>query len=199
MFSVFISSKEKSITKVLLKKTKPNCWEQILFSVPFSVNFWLDDEFRQLSIRNRCLQLITISSEGDRPLISTGLLFLIRSLRLKMSLWSERCFFVVSWQSQHLLVKKNKKNEKNMELEIVPDHTQMRLNTFMIRPKCAQRGYDQIQLRSKSPLIRLFRPKLPLIRPSPDHRPDCSALELLSRHCNFGLGTHWCALDWVWS
>ena len=37
MFAVFNSSKEKSILKELLKKTKPNCWEQILFSVPISL------------------------------------------------------------------------------------------------------------------------------------------------------------------
>ena len=103
---------------------------------------------------------------------------------------------------------------------MVPDQTQLRSKTFLIRPKCAQkgydqtqlrsksppirqkwapRGYDQTQLRSKSPMIRLFRPNRPLIRPSPDHRPDCSALELPSRPCNFGLGTHGCALDWVLS
>ena len=46
-------------------------------------------------------------------------------------------------------------------------------------------------------MIRLFRPNRPLIRPSLDHRPDCSALELPSRPCNFGLGTHGRALDWV--
>ena len=42
MFAVFNSSKEKSNIKVLLKKMKPNCWEQILFSVSFSVYFWLN-------------------------------------------------------------------------------------------------------------------------------------------------------------
>ena len=42
MFAVFNSSKEKSIVKLLLKETKPNCWEQILFSVQFSVYFWLN-------------------------------------------------------------------------------------------------------------------------------------------------------------
>ena len=42
MFAVFNSSKEKSIIKVLLKETKPNCWEQILFSAQFSVYFWLN-------------------------------------------------------------------------------------------------------------------------------------------------------------
>ena len=42
MFAAFNSSKERSNIKVLLKKTKPNCWERILFSVPFSVYFWLN-------------------------------------------------------------------------------------------------------------------------------------------------------------
>ena len=58
-------------------------------------------------------------------------------------------------------------------------------------------AFDQTQVRSNPPIIRLFRPKLPLIRPSPDHRPDRSALELPSRPCNFGLEIYWCALDRV--
>ena len=80
---------------------------------------------------------------------------------------------------------------------MVPDQTQLRSKTFLIRPRCARRGYDQTQVRSNPPMIRLFRPNRPLIRLSPDHRPDCSALEFPSRPCNFGLGTHGCALDWV--
>ena len=88
-----------------------------------------------------------------------------------MSLWSEHCFIVAFWQSQHLSVKKILKNEA---LEVVPDQTQLRLKTFLIRHKCARRGYYQTQLRSKSPLIRLFRSNWPLIRPSPDHGPDFS-------------------------
>ena len=39
MFAVFNSSKEKLIIKVLLKKMKPSCSEQIIFNVPFSVYF----------------------------------------------------------------------------------------------------------------------------------------------------------------
>ena len=74
------------------------------------------------------------------------------------------------------------------------DQTQLRSELPLIRPKCARRGYDQTQVRSNPPMIRLFRP---LIRPSPDNRPDCSVLEISSRPCNFGLGTHGCALDWV--
>ena len=53
MFAVFNPSKENSIIKVLLKKLKPNCKEQIVFIVPFSVYISDSmDEFRQLSIRN---------------------------------------------------------------------------------------------------------------------------------------------------
>ena len=123
--------------------------------------------------------------------------------------------------------KKQKNEKKNEALEMVPDQNQLRSKTFLIRPKCARFGYDQTQMRSKRlwsdpialdiacdqtsqtkltsdqtisrPRSRLFRSKFPLNRPSPDHRPDCSALELPSRPCNFGLGTHGCALDWVWS
>ena len=36
MFAVFISSEEKPTIKVLQKKMKPNCWKQILFSVPLT-------------------------------------------------------------------------------------------------------------------------------------------------------------------
>ena len=61
-----------------------------------------------------------------------------------MSLWSESCFLAASCQSQHLSVKKKTKKKWK---------------------KCARNGpwsdpiafediYDQIQLRSKSPLIR---------------------------------------------
>ena len=59
---------------------------------------------------------------------------------------------------------------------MVPDQTQLRSKTFLIRPKRARRGYDQTKLRSKLPLIRpkcarrgydqtQFRSKLPRIRP----------------------------------
>ena len=98
------------------------------------------------------------------------------------------------------------------------DQTQLRSKSPLIRQKCARRGYDQTQMRSNPPMTfptfqtkltsdrtisrpwsRLFRPKLPLIRPYPDHGPDRSALELPKRPCNFGLGTQGCAVDWVWS
>ena len=59
---------------------------------------------------------------------------------------------------------------------MVPDQTQLRSKVFLIRPKCARRGYYQTQLRSKVPLIRpksarrgydqtQLRSKSPLIRP----------------------------------
>ena len=61
----------------------------------------------------------------------------------------------------------------------VYDQTQLRSNALLIRPNCARTLYDQIQLRSNSlwsdpsaleeVMIRLSRPKWPLIRPSPDH------------------------------
>ena len=90
--------------------------------------------------------------------------------------------------------------KKNKALEMVPDQTQLRSKTFLIRPNCARTVYDQTQLRSNAILIRpncartlydqiqlrsnslwsdpsaleevmirLSRPKWPLIRPSPDH------------------------------
>ena len=114
-----------------------------------------------------------------------------------MSLWSERCFIVASWQSQRHSVK-TKKNEKSKALEMVNDQTQLRSKTFVIRPICARTVYDQTQLlssallirancartvydqtqvRSNMPMIRLFRPNWTLNRPTPDHGPDCSALK----------------------
>ena len=65
-------------------------------------------------------------------------------------------------------------------VEVASDQTQVRSKRFMIRPNCArirlwldpialEVGSDQTQVRSNPPMIRLFRPKWPLIRPSPDH------------------------------
>ena len=150
MFAVFNSSKEKSIIKVLLKKRKPNCWEQIFLVYRLLYSSDSMDEFRQLCIRD-----IVVSSF---PLKGTSLcyqldpFFLIRAIGLQTSLWS-RCFNVASWLSQHLSVKKQKMKKK--ALEIVPDQTQLRSKSFLIRPKSARRVYDQTQLRSKLPLIRL--------------------------------------------
>ena len=170
------------------------------------------DEFRHFSIWN-----IVVSCWSKFLLMGTGLcyqldsFFLIRAIGLMMGLWWERCFLAASWQSQHLSVNKNKKIEKNNALEMVLDQTQLRSKTFLIRPKCAWSGYDQTQLRSKSALIR---PKCTRIRLWSDFSDQIdlwsdhlltivqtffSALELPSRPCSFGLWTHGCALDWVWS
>ena len=168
------------------------------------------DEFRHFSTWN-----IVVSSWSKFLLKGTGLcylldsFFLIWAIGLLMSLWSERCFMAASWQSQHLWVKKKTKQKKKI-IEMVPDQTQLRSKTLLIRPKMRSKrlwsdsiapevASDQTQVRSNPPMIRIFRPNRPLIRPSPDHRPDRSALELPSRPCNFGLGTHGCALNWVWS
>ena len=87
------------------------------------------------------------------------------------------------------LSKKKTKNEKKLR----------RSKWSLIRPNCDRTGYDQTQVRLNALPIRLFKPNCPLTRPTPDYSPDCSPLELPSRPCNFGLGTHGCALGWVWS
>ena len=57
----------------------------------------------------------------------------------------------------------------------------------------------QTMVQNIKTMIRPFRPNWPLIRPRSHHGPAYCALEPLSRPCNFGLGTHGSALDWVWS
>ena len=80
------------------------------------------------------------------------------------------------------------------------DQTQLRSKTFLIRPNCARAVYDPTQVGALEYAYNQTYPNWPLTRPTPDHGPDCfSALELPSRPCNFGLGTHGCAFDWVWS
>ena len=86
----------------------------------------------------------------------------------------------------------------SIALECASDQTQLRSNSlwsdpialelFMIRPKCARRGYDQTFQTKMTSDQTISRPWS-----------DRSALELPKRPCNFGLGTHGCALDWVWS
>ena len=161
MIAVFKSSQEKLYIKVLLKKTKPNCWEKILFSVPISLNFWLNGWVQTaFHEKQNGLQLIKISSEGDRPLLSAGLLFADQSYRtLNESLI--RTLLYGCLLAEVTSLSKKKKMKKNNAIEMVPDQTKLRSKTVVIRPKCARRGYDQTQLRSKSPLIR---PKCAQIR-----------------------------------
>ena len=92
-------------------------------------------------------------------MLSAGLLYLIRAIRIYMSLWSELCFIVASWQSQHLSVKKNQKKWKQwgtrngpwsdpIAFKHISDQTQLRSNRlwsdpialepFMTRLKCTR-------------------------------------------------------------
>ena len=97
------------------------------------------------------LQLIKVSSEGDRPLLSAGLIFSDQSYRTyDGSLIRTLLCGCLLAEPTSL----SKKIEKINALVMVPDQTQLRSKTFLIRPKCAIRCYDQTQLRSKLPLIR---------------------------------------------
>ena len=152
------------------------------------------DELRQLSIRN-----VVVSSWSKFLLKGTGLSYLLDSFfsdqsnrTLDESLIRKLLFGCLLAEPTSFSKKKTKKNEKNNALEMVPDQTQLRSKTFMIRSNCTrsrlwsdksalESAYDQTQLRSNEiasdqtqvrsnpPMIRLFRPKWPLIRPSPDH------------------------------
>ena len=82
---------------------------------------------------------------------------------------------------------------------MVPDQTQLRLKTFMIRSNCARNCLWWDPSALESAYDQTFQTKMTsdqtICRPWSDR----SALELPKRPCNFGLGTHGCALDWVWS
>ena len=84
-------------------------------------------------------------------------------------------------------------------LEVASGQTKVRSKRLWSDPIALEVASDQTQVRLNPPMIRLLGPQRPLIRPSPDHGPDRKDLELPKRPCNFGLGTHGCALDWVWS
>ena len=89
------------------------------------------------------------------------------------------------------------------------DQTQVRSNALLIRPNCARTLYDQTQVRSNSlwsdssaleyVYDQTFQTKMTSDQTISRPWSDRSALELPKRPCNFGLGTHGCALDWVWS
>ena len=92
--------------------------------------------------------------------------------------------FFGSWQihNHQLIRKKCKKNcSDSSVLDMASDKTQVRSNQPLIR-----------SLRPKRPLTRPSRPNWLLIRPKSDNGQDYFALELLSRSCNFGLGTRVC-------
>ena len=160
------------------------------------------DEFRQLCIWN-----IVVSSWSTFLLKGTG--SLIRTLlcgcllaeptSLNKKTKNEKKIMRSKWSPiRPNCVRKNFWSDASA-LEVASDQTKMPSKRLWSDPIALEVGSDQTQVLSNPPMIRLFRPNRPLIRQSPDHRPDCSALELPSRTCNFGLGTHGCALDWVWS
>ena len=105
-------------------------------------------------MKHRGLQLIKVSSEGDRPLLSAGLLFSDQSYRTYDGSLIRTLVCGCLLAEPTSFSKKTKKIEKNNALEMVPDQTQLRSKTFLIRPKCSRGSYDQTQLRSKLPLIR---------------------------------------------
>ena len=104
-------------------------------------------------MKHRGLQLIKVSSEEDRPLLSAGLLFYDQIYRTYGGSLIRTLLCGCLLAEPTSLSKKQNKLKKNA-LKMVPDQIQLRSKTFLIRPKCARRGYDQTQLRSKSPLIR---------------------------------------------
>ena len=80
---------------------------------------------------------------------------------------------------------------------------------FCLRYSDPNRGIEMIRLnpyktqpiqwfRLKT-MIRPSRPNWPLIRPKSDHGSENCALDPLPTPCYFGLGSHGCALHWVWS
>ena len=128
----------------MLKKTKPSVESK--FYLLYRLVYISDSmvEFIQLSIRN-----IVVSSWSKLPLKGTGLcyqlysFFLIRANGVQMSLWSECCFIVPSWLSQHLSVKNEKRRSK---LSLIRPNCVRKhfwsdpspLEEVMIRPNCAR-------------------------------------------------------------
>ena len=163
---------------------------------------------------------------GDRSFPSAGLFFCWSELSDFRWVSDQNAALLLSLANASIFNKKQKKEKiRHSKLSLIRPNCFRKhlwsdpsaLEQVMIRPNCArsclwsdpsslESAYGQtFQTKLTSdqtisrPLSRLIRPKLPPIRPSPGHHPDCSALELQSRPCNFGLGTHGCALDWVWS
>ena len=107
----------------------------------------------------------------------------MRSIRL----WSDPIALEVA--SDQTEVRSKRLWSDPIALEVASYQTIVRSKRLWSDPIALDVASDQTQVRSNPPMIRLFRPKWHLIRPSPDHGPDRSALELPKRHCNFGLGT----------
>ena len=84
-------------------------------------------------------------------------------------------------------------------LEVASDQTQVRSKRFMIRPNCARIRLWSDPSALESAYDQTFQTKMTSDQTISRPWSDRSALEIRKRPCNFGLGTHGCALDWVWS
>ena len=129
------------------------------------------DELRQLSIRN-----VVVCSWPKFLLNETGLSYLLDSFFsdqsyriLDESLIRKLLFGCLLAEPTSFSTKKTKKLKQIM-----------RSKWSLIRPNCVWRhlwsdpialevASDQTKVSSNPPMIRPFRPKWPLIRPSPDH------------------------------
>ena len=84
-------------------------------------------------------------------------------------------------------------------LKVASDQTKVRSNPPMIRPNCARNCLWSDPSALESAYDQTFQTKMTSDQTISRPWSDRSALELPKRPCNFGLGTHGCALDWVWS
>ena len=181
------------------------------------------DEIRQLSIRN-----VVVSSWSKFLLKGTGLSYLLDSFFFWSELsdfrWvsdQKAAFWLPLGRANIFQQKRNKKNEKKImrskwslirtncvwrhllsdpiALEVASDQTKVRSNPPMIRPNCARNFLWSDPSALESAYDQTFQTKMTSDQTISRPWSDRSALEVPKRPCNFGLGTHGCALDWVWS
>ena len=222
MFTVVNSSKEKSILKVLLKKQNPTVENKfyLVYRLVYNSdsNGWVKTAFHK---KRRGLQLIKISSKRDRPQLSAGLFFSDQSYRtLEKSLIRKLLFGCLLAEPTSFSKKNKKKMKKIMRskwslirpncvwrhlcsdpiaLEVASDQTKVRSNPPIIRPNCARNCLWSDPSAFESAYDQTFQTKTTSDQTISRPWSDRSALELPKRPCNFGLGTHGCALDWVLS
>ena len=84
-------------------------------------------------------------------------------------------------------------------LEVASDQTKVRSNPPMIRPNCARNCLWSDPSALEIAYDQTFQTKMTSDQTISRPWSDRSALELPKRPCDFGLGTHGCAVDWVWS
>ena len=163
--------------------------------------------------------MIKISSKGDRPQLSAGLFFSDQSYRtLDESLIRKLLFGCLL--AEPLSFSKKTKKMKIMRskwslirpncvwrhlwsdpiaLEVASDQTKVRSNPPMIRPNCARNCLWSDPSALESTYDQTFQTRMTSDQTISRPWSDRSALELPKRPCNFGLGTHGWAPDWVWS